>query len=179
MTRKGFLFVLTALCVGVAAGYLLRGEGQKALASAPTITQSSLATPATSKPTSLPSADSSSETNPIDEMVAKVESEYGACNTTAATYAEASALWDREMNVSYQKLMKELKPEAQKQLKETQRSWIKFRDDESKFLWTFSPDDDGSMARSARAEDRMLTVKRRAKDLSVLYWWLHYGEDSR
>ena len=37
-------------------------------------------------------------TNPIDAMVAKVEVQYGGCTATAAAYADARMLWDKEMN---------------------------------------------------------------------------------
>ena len=36
--------------------------------------------------------------------------------------------WDTEMNTTYKKLMKKLKPKDQKMLLETQKSWLKYRD---------------------------------------------------
>jgi uncharacterized protein YecT (DUF1311 family) len=116
------------------------------------------------------------EVHPIDKMVAEAENEYGACNRTALVYAEAARLWEEEMNVSYQKLMGELAPELQDQLRNTQRTWIAFRDAESQFLVSLSANEhpDGTMWRSERAHGIMNLSKRRAEDLSVLEWSLHW-----
>lgn len=57
------------------------------------------------------------------------------CLNNAATtlamnqcYAEATEIWDREMNNQYDKLMKTLSGEPKNKLRAAQRAWLNYRD---------------------------------------------------
>ena len=110
--------------------------------------------------------------HPIDKMVAEVEAEYGLCTATAAVYAQATVLWDKEMNDQYQVLMKRLPKALQDQLRRTQRTWLAFRDEQIRYLRMYYLEhfgDDasiGSMFKASQACEMMLINKRRVEDLS-------------
>ena len=178
MTRKGFLLVLVALFVGGASGYWVRAanSSQAFQISVKPQTAPSAVAP---RPASRPSTEPSEKVNAIEKMVAEAENEHGASTGTAFVYAQAMGLWDQEMNGSYQKLMKEFTPELQEQLKVTQRSWMKFRDNQSQLLELFYTHyfPDGSMWKSEHAQSNMIITKRRAEDLRGFNESMHECDD--
>lgn len=72
---------------------------------------------------------------------------------------------DLRLNKSYRALMVTLSPERKKQLQETQRAWIKFRDSNCNFY--FDPDG-GSIARISANDCVMTMTANRAKELENL-----------
>lgn len=81
---------------------------------------------------------------------------------------EAYKKWDAELNKYYGLLMKILDDDARKKLKESQITWLKFRDLEFEFIpWYFT--DPGSYQGPAIAEHKMDIVKARALQLRKYY----------
>jgi uncharacterized protein YecT (DUF1311 family) len=72
--------------------------------------------------------------HPIDVKVEAAEEK--ALSTAEQTEAQANGLklWDAEMNRVYAKLKKRLKPSAFDALQAAQRDWLKYRDNQKKFL---------------------------------------------
>ncbi|MFC2993675.1 lysozyme inhibitor LprI family protein [Halomonas tibetensis] len=53
--------------------------------------------------------------------------------------------WDKELNREYRELMALLSSEEKVSLREAQRAWLSFRDAESKFWWSESISDGGTL----------------------------------
>lgn len=69
------------------------------------------------------------------------------------------------MTENYRKLRFLLPPKKQIALRDAQREWIIFRDQELKNISEFYSDIDGTMYLVTAAEDRMALTESRAKDL--------------
>jgi uncharacterized protein YecT (DUF1311 family) len=72
--------------------------------------------------------------------------------------------WDKELNLVYQELMNKLSEEKQKQLIDSQRKWIEFRDAEFKLLQDIDKD---AMYPQPKARE-MKYVRQRALELIEL-----------
>ncbi|SLM30827.1 conserved exported hypothetical protein [Desulfamplus magnetovallimortis] len=71
-------------------------------------------------------------------------------------------LQDARLNKAYKKVMSQLTPERQKELKDAQRAWIKYRDANCNFYF----DPDGGTAASLSGRDCfMTTTASRAEEL--------------
>jgi uncharacterized protein YecT (DUF1311 family) len=79
---------------------------------------------------------------------------------------EAYIKWDSELNKVYKKLLSLLDTDSQKKLKESQRAWVKFRDEEFKLLDSFYATKEGSMYLPMHALDKVDIVKNRVQELS-------------
>ncbi len=77
----------------------------------------------------------------------------------------AYSQWDREMNRVYQALIKKLNPQSRKLLQESQRSWIKQRDLEFKFVNSVYNRFDGTLYIPMRANESAEFVKQRTLQL--------------
>lgn len=75
-------------------------------------------------------------------------------------YQEAQTKWDSELNKVYKVLMTKLKQNQKDVLKESQKAWLKHRDEEFKFITT-SFNRDGSMWQAVVSELKMNVVKSR------------------
>ena len=74
--------------------------------------------------------------------------------------------WDAELNAIYQKLLAGLPAEGPAALRESQRAWLKFRDQEFLLLQKLYGLREGSMYRTMLAADRVDLVRKRALELS-------------
>lgn len=95
------------------------------------------------------------------------------CSDAASTieieqcYAKAYEKWDKELNVIYQKLVKELSKADKAALQESQRKWIAFRDSEILFYRSlFTTEKGGTLSgiqfaveKSRLTRDRVLALK--------------------
>lgn len=75
-------------------------------------------------------------------------------------------LWDAEMNRVYGLLKKRLKPDAFALLQAAQRDWIKYRDDQVKFIGEFYTQFDGTMYRPMQVAAVMEVTRQRGLELT-------------
>lgn len=92
-----------------------------------------------------------------EDCVEKDSSTVGMRTCAEAAYVE----WDREMNVAYKALMKELPVEGQNALREAQREWIKYRDKEFEAIDGVYSQMEGTMWIPIRIESRVRVVRER------------------
>jgi uncharacterized protein YecT (DUF1311 family) len=104
---------------------------------------------------------SGEEKDPIDERqedcIAKNSTTRGMVKCTI----QAREAWDKELNVVYNKLMNRLEPKGKEDLKQSQRQWIKYRDDQFQFIGTFYDGFEGTMWIPMRAGALTEVVKER------------------
>lgn len=74
--------------------------------------------------------------------------------------------WDARLNREYSRLMKLLRPAAQKSLQVSQVEWLKYRDQEFKAIAAIYDQLEGTMYQPMRVESRVDIVKERAKTLA-------------
>jgi uncharacterized protein YecT (DUF1311 family) len=86
--------------------------------------------------------------DPIDKNLDDCLNNPAASSTVGQTQciASAGAAWDRELNETYQRLLKSLDPSSQTSLRASQRQWLAFRDAERKFQAGPWSRDQGSLA---------------------------------
>jgi len=82
---------------------------------------------------------------------------------------EAQQRWDEELNKNYKQLQSRLDKEQKDALKNVQRSWIKFRDEEFEHINSLYGSIKGSMYINVAAADRREVVKKRALELKEYY----------
>lgn len=90
-------------------------------------------------------------------------------STTAAMVNcthQAYSLWDQELNIKYNNLMSVLAPADKQALRNAQRLWIAFRNEEFKAIDSLYSGKDGTMYIPMRALDRLALVKARVLQLS-------------
>ena len=113
--------------------------------------------------------------HPIEEKLSKCLDDsittVGMCNCLT----EAAKAWDKELNKYYKLLKDELDESGQLLLREAQRKWITYRDNEIKFInYYYSEVKVGTMY-SMFAEDRKKEIVReRAEELQEYYEELDY-----
>ncbi len=105
------------------------------------------------------------EQHPLDK-------EYQACTTKNYSTlgmiecsAQAEKKWDAELNKVYRALSSKLNPEGKKQLKKSQRQWLKYRDSEFETIVTIYGAMEGTMWRVIASSDRVEVVKQRVLTL--------------
>lgn len=86
--------------------------------------------------------------HPIELKLEKHIHDTALDNTVWSALSEAHDQWDKQLNRIYRELMAELKPDDQAPLKESQRSWLAYRDRQID-LWNSNAlyGDSGSMGR--------------------------------
>lgn len=84
-------------------------------------------------------------------------------------FANAQDLWDKELNKYYQLLLTKLDATGRKKLKETQKQWIIFRDQEIKFISEAYGNRDGTMWIIIVADKINQLIRQRAVDLISYY----------
>lgn len=102
----------------------------------------------------------------------KIDSDLEKCLETASAtaslstcYQQANQSWDQELNIQYKALMVIASPEAQKHLKQTQTSWIKYKEDYITALQKFYTAQDGTIWSTINSEAVMNITKDKAIDL--------------
>ena len=79
---------------------------------------------------------------------------------------KAADSWDKELNKNYKILLGLLTEEQKEKLKESQRQWIKYRDNELDFSRSFYTQMQGTMWIPVAARTRLNLTKQRAEELS-------------
>ena len=101
----------------------------------------------------------------IDIWLGKqLETHYSTAGMLNALY-EGQEMWDKELNLVYARLMKQLPKTKQTILKNSQRAWITFRDANSKLINATIADQQGSMYRVEAADAHYRAVKSRVLQL--------------
>jgi len=119
---------------------------------------------------------SADKKHPIEARMDKAIEENSSTAGMVEAFGKAHEEWDTELNKNYKILMKRLEPEAQKALREAQRSWVLHRDKEIDYLLQFYRKMKGTMYRVIYAETTMSMVQRRALALSYMVEMLEVRE---
>jgi uncharacterized protein YecT (DUF1311 family) len=99
----------------------------------------------------------------LEVCIEKDPSTAGMVGCTDIAYKK----WDQELNKNYQRLMSKLKPAGKQLLKQSQLSWITFRDHEFRLIDNLYDDLQGTMYIPMRYDEKMEIVKRRALTLAA------------
>ncbi|RWX03826.1 DUF1311 domain-containing protein [Flavobacterium cerinum] len=89
----------------------------------------------------------------------------------------ARIAWDKEMNKYYKLLMEVLKPVEKKQLRDSQRTWLEYRDNEMNFAATFYKNMDGTAWLVIHAGRLTAIVKQRALEMENYYEMATFDPD--
>ncbi|MDF1815664.1 MAG: DUF1311 domain-containing protein [Verrucomicrobiales bacterium] len=108
------------------------------------------------------------EKHPIEVEMDKAMDQNPSTAGQIEAITNAQAKWDELLNKHYQTLTKDLEPEAVKALRESQRTWISWRDRELKSLRTFYSKMDGTMYVPMAAYAGMNLTRQRALSLERL-----------
>jgi uncharacterized protein YecT (DUF1311 family) len=104
--------------------------------------------------------------HPIDKAleacIEKDPSTAGMVGCTDIAYKK----WDQELNKNYQSLMSKLKPSSKQLLKQSQLSWITYRDNEFRLIDNLYDNLQGTMYIPMRYQEKMQLVKRRTLALA-------------
>lgn len=95
-------------------------------------------------------------------------------NNGTSCIADATKGMDKVLNQYYQLLMDSLPDELRTQLRMTQRAWIKFKDEEFKYLKGMEVHRDYKRSREwgqALSWQQLNTIKDRAKELEEYYFY--------
>lgn len=90
---------------------------------------------------------------------------------------QADAMWDKEMNSTYKKLLTKLTVKGQADIRASQRAWIAFRDKEYKSINSVFSQQQGTMFLPMHADASMRLTKERALQLQSLLDIYSIGED--
>ena len=106
--------------------------------------------------------------HPIDVELQKCLDTKENYTTLAMTecIVKAADSWDIELNKNYKILLGLLTEEQKEKLKESQRQWIKYRDNELEFSRSFYTQMQGTMWIPVAARTRLNLTKQRAEELS-------------
>lgn len=112
-------------------------------------------------------AQTQTKSHPIDQWLEKYLADDKNVSTVAIIdgYVEAEKKWDKELNNAYNALMKKLNKQSQTALKTSQKTWLKFRDEESKTISGLYSDSDGTMAGINIEAEIMTIIRNRALQL--------------
>ena len=105
--------------------------------------------------------------NPIDFEVEKLLNKDPSTAGQMRAFSQGYDLWDEELNKAYQDLMSFLEndQEGKTALRNSQRLWIKFREQEFIFLQKLYAKKEGTMYRPMHCASRMEMVKARSRVL--------------
>lgn len=85
--------------------------------------------------------------HPIDaELAQALDTSGGVTSQMRDAQGRAHERWDAELNRVYTSLAASLEPEERTSLRDAQRAWLAFREAETKFWWSPSISDGGSLA---------------------------------
>jgi len=106
-----------------------------------------------------------SKEDPIDTWLAKaIEKDYSTAGMRNATN-DAREMWNKEMNKVYSRLMSRLSKSQQGVLRDSQRTWLKFRDSEGEVISHVVASKDGTMYQLMATSMGMELVKARTLQL--------------
>ena len=97
----------------------------------------------------------------MDECLQTNQTTAGMINCADKAYKK----WDVELNKVYKELMTLLDEDSQKKLKDSQKAWIKFRDEEFKLLASFYAKKEGTMYIPMQLFDKVEILKNRVIEL--------------
>ncbi len=100
--------------------------------------------------------------NPIDRKLQQCLDTHVSTGAQSACSDDAYQAWDTELNTVYKDLMSKLPKEQKHMLLEEQRQWLKFRDQELKFIDQIYGAKHGSMYAPMEAYAKQELVKQRA-----------------
>jgi uncharacterized protein YecT (DUF1311 family) len=121
-------------------------------------------------------ADDSAAKNPIDTWYAEaMEKDYSTAGMRDAAN-QARAMWDKDMNATYRRLMARLDGSQQASLRDAQRAWLKYRDAESAALGSIVAVQDGTIWQLSATTQAMELVRQRALQLKAYEAALGDGE---
>lgn len=107
--------------------------------------------------------------HPIDISLENCLNKDGTTSGMISCLNISSEAWDKELNQYYQKLILKLNETDKKNLQESQRKWIKFRDDEFKFIDSLYSQNTGTMWPLLINDNKYNFIKNRALDLKSYY----------
>ncbi len=118
-----------------------------------------------------------SYTNELKSRMNKIEKEIIAKhgNVSGNDYnfkmaaQEIYAYWDKELNIIYNKLIKELNPKAKQNLIQSQRDWIRYRDYDGVFRFYIQNEEGGTLGVNHEISAKIRTVKERTLNLAYVY----------
>lgn len=85
--------------------------------------------------------------HPIDvELAQALDTSGGVTSQMREAQGRAHERWDAELNRVYASLAASLEPEERMSLRDAQRAWLAFREAETKFWWSPSISDGGTLA---------------------------------
>jgi uncharacterized protein YecT (DUF1311 family) len=90
---------------------------------------------------------------------------------------KAYAAWDKELNKTYNELMRALKPNQKEALRLAQLEWLKYRDLDFKLIDSLYDAMQGTMYIPMRIDARMEVVKKRALELKGFLDLIQEGEE--
>ncbi|MCJ7587302.1 MAG: DUF1311 domain-containing protein [Candidatus Aminicenantes bacterium] len=103
--------------------------------------------------------------HPIDQWLSECMEKDPSTQGMLLCLDEAYRRWDAELNRVYQDLMSRLTPDERAALRESQRAWLKQRDEMFKLLDAIYGRKEGTMFLTMRAADRVEIVQKRALEL--------------
>jgi len=118
-----------------------------------------------------------SSNHPIDVKLKHCLEEHYSTDGMVVCTNEAYTAWDAEMNKQYKQLRELLGSPGDDQLKNSQQSWLSFRDKEFELIAGMekglqAKSGGGGMYKFVAATQRMEVVKKRALELKVYYDYL-------
>jgi uncharacterized protein YecT (DUF1311 family) len=114
--------------------------------------------------------------HPIDKALEACIDKNGSTAGMVECTDKAYAAWDQELNKSYGKLMRALKPSQKEALRLAQLEWIKYRDLNFKLIDSIYDTMQGTMYIPMRIDARMEIVKQRALELKGYLDLIQEGE---
>ncbi|WP_437886823.1 lysozyme inhibitor LprI family protein [Phytobacter sp. V91] len=87
---------------------------------------------------------------------------------TQKCYGAATAAWDAELGVQYKLLLKDQPDNVRIALWNSQRQWIKYRDEYNKGIEAFYQKEQGTIWSLVAAESKMNVIRDKALDLNRL-----------
>jgi len=103
--------------------------------------------------------------HPIDQRLSECMEKDPSTQGMLLCLDEAYRKWDAELNRAYQELISRLTPDERTVLRESQRAWLKQRDEMFKLLDAIYGRKEGTMFLTMRAADRVEAVQKRAFEL--------------
>jgi len=105
----------------------------------------------------------------IDSVLSKCIGKNNSDPGMSDCLQKAESNWDKELNKYYKLLLTKLDSVGQKNLRESQREWIVYKDKEVNFFSEVFSKKDGTMWNLLIADKRMQIIRQRAIELSDYY----------
>jgi uncharacterized protein YecT (DUF1311 family) len=112
-------------------------------------------------------ADAGAEQHAIDAVLESNIARDSSTQGMRQAMAEAQRQWDVELNATYKRLMAKLDAAGQASLRDTQRSWIQFRDAELKAIRDVVAAQPGTVHMLSASEFALQLVRERALTLAA------------